>query len=48
MSPHPIRSVSRRRLLQFLAASPRLARAALAEGLRHPIQWIGRRGISTN
>src|ERR1700687_2310842 len=36
MSPHHIHVVSRRRLLQFLAASPLLARGALAERLRHP------------
>jgi hypothetical protein len=34
MSPHHIDFVSRRRLLQFLAASPLFAREALAEGLR--------------
>ncbi len=34
MSPHHIRIASRRRFLQFLAASPLLARSALAEGLR--------------
>ena len=34
MSPHHMHTVSRRRLLQFLAASPLFARSALAEGLR--------------
>jgi hypothetical protein len=34
MSPHHIDFVSRRRLLQFLAASPLFAPEALAEGLR--------------
>jgi 4-hydroxymandelate oxidase len=44
MSPHPIDFVSRRRLLQFLAASPLLARDALAEGLRpaDPVDWAPR------
>src|SRR6266849_2613729 len=36
MSPHHIDFVSRRRLLQFLAASPLFVRNALAEGLRSP------------
>jgi 4-hydroxymandelate oxidase len=36
MSPHPVHVVSRRRLLQFLAASPLFARTASAEGLRSP------------
>jgi 4-hydroxymandelate oxidase len=41
---HPIHGASRRRLLQFLAASPLFARAALAEGLRpsDPINWAPR------
>jgi 4-hydroxymandelate oxidase len=41
---HPIHAASRRRLLQFLAASPLFARAALAEGLRpsDPIAWAPR------
>jgi 4-hydroxymandelate oxidase len=41
---HPIHAASRRRLLQFLAASPLFARAALAEGLRpsDPIDWAPR------
>jgi len=41
---HPIHGASRRRLLQFLAASPLFARAALAEGLRpsDPIDWAPR------
>ena len=44
MSPHHIDIVSRRRLLQFLAASPLFARDALAEGLRpsDPVDWASR------
>src|SRR6266849_5588168 len=44
MSPHHIDFVSRRRLLQFLAASPLFARDALAEGLRpsDPADWAPR------
>src|SRR5216684_3804481 len=44
MSPHHIDIVSRRRLLQFLAASPLLAHDALAEGLRpsDPADWAPR------
>jgi 4-hydroxymandelate oxidase len=44
MSPHPIDIVSRRRLLQFLAASPLFARDALAEALRpsDPVDWAPR------
>ena len=44
MSPHHLHGVSRRRLLQFLAASPLLARSALAEGPRpsDPMQWAPR------
>jgi len=44
MSLHPIHAVSRRRLLQFLAASPLFARDALAEGLRpsDPADWAPR------
>jgi isopentenyl diphosphate isomerase/L-lactate dehydrogenase-like FMN-dependent dehydrogenase len=44
MSPHPIHFVSRRHLLQFLAASPLFARSALAEGLRpaDPADWAPR------
>src|SRR5258705_9817990 len=44
MSPHHIDLVSRRRLLQFLAASPLLTRSALAEGPRpsDPMQWAPR------
>src|SRR3989440_5971656 len=44
MSPHPIHFDSRRRLLQFLAASPLFARNALAEGLRpqDPPDWSSR------
>src|SRR5262245_46107193 len=43
MSTHHIRA-SRRLLLQFLAASPLFARAALAEGLRStdPAEWAPR------
>ncbi len=44
MSPHHLGELSRRRLLQFLAASPLLAREALAEGLvvADPMQWAPR------
>src|ERR1700732_1081119 len=44
MSPHHIQLTSRRRLLQFLAASPLFARAAIAEGLRpsDPAEWAPR------
>ena len=44
MSPHHFSAMSRRRLLQFLAASPLLAREALAEGLvvADPMQWAPR------
>ena len=44
MSPHHIDFVNRRRLLQFLAASPLLARNAWAEGLRpaDPVDWAPR------
>src|SRR5436853_5270864 len=44
MSPHHFRPVSRRRLLQFLAASPLFAHDALAEGLRpsDPAEWAPR------
>ena len=44
MSPHHVHLASRRRLLQFLAASPLLARGALAEGLRpsDPADWAPR------
>ena len=44
MPPHSLRDVSRRRLLQFLAASPLLAREALAEGplQSDPVQWAPR------
>ena len=44
MSPQPVHLASRRRLLQFLAASPLIAREALAEGLRQsdPMQWAPR------
>src|SRR4030081_327709 len=41
MSPHHISVASRRRFLQFLAASPLFARGALAEGPRpsDPVEW---------
>ena len=44
MSPRHMHTVSRRRLLQFLAASPLFARSALAEGLRpsDPVDWAPR------
>jgi 4-hydroxymandelate oxidase len=44
MSPHPIHLVSRRRLLQFLAASPLFTQPALAEALRpsDPADWAPR------
>jgi hypothetical protein len=44
MSPQQIQIASRRRLLQYLAASPLLARGALAEGLRppDPADWAPR------
>ncbi len=44
MSPHHIDVASRRRFLQFLAASPLLAREALAEGSRptDPVEWAPR------
>jgi isopentenyl diphosphate isomerase/L-lactate dehydrogenase-like FMN-dependent dehydrogenase len=44
MSPRHIDFASRRRLLQFLAASPLFARGALAEGLRpsDPVDWAPR------
>jgi 4-hydroxymandelate oxidase len=44
MSLHAVHAVSRRRLLQFLAASPLFARNALAEGLRSsdPVDWAPR------
>ena len=44
MSPHHIGLASRRRLLQFLAASPLLAHTALAEGRRpsDPAEWAPR------
>jgi 4-hydroxymandelate oxidase len=44
MSPHHMHSVSRRRLLQFLAASPLFTGNALAEGLRpsDPVDWAPR------
>ena len=44
MSPHHISVASRRRLLQFLAASPLIAQNALAEGLRSsdPMEWAPR------
>jgi 4-hydroxymandelate oxidase len=44
MSPHPVQRASRRRFLQFLAASPLFARETLAEGLppSDPAQWAPR------
>jgi 4-hydroxymandelate oxidase len=44
MSSRHIRVASRRRLLQFLAASPLIAQGALAEGLRSsdPMEWAPR------
>jgi len=44
MSPHHISVASRRRLLQFLAASPLIAQNALAEALRSsdPMEWAPR------
>src|SRR6266436_2072412 len=44
MSPHPVDVLSRRRLLQFLAASPLFAHDAPAEGLRppDPVDWAPR------
>ena len=41
---HPLHLASRRRLLQFLAASPLFARSALAEGLHpsDPVDWAPR------
>jgi 4-hydroxymandelate oxidase len=44
MSPHHIHLASRRRFLQFLAASPLFASGALADGLRpsDPVDWAPR------
>ena len=44
MSSHHLHLASRRRLLQFLAASPLFARGALAQGLRpsDPVDWAPR------
>lgn len=44
MSPHHLHAASRRLFLQFLAASPLLARDGLAEGLRpsDPVDWAPR------
>ena len=44
MSPNPVQAASRRRFLQFLAASPLFTRGALAEGLRpsDPVDWAPR------
>ena len=44
MSPRHMHTVSRRPLLQFLAASPLFARSALAEGPRpsDPVDWAPR------
>jgi isopentenyl diphosphate isomerase/L-lactate dehydrogenase-like FMN-dependent dehydrogenase len=46
MSPHHMHTVSRRRLLQFLAASPLFARSALALAIlraetRNAMQQLG-------
>jgi hypothetical protein len=44
MTPHQLRLASRRRFLQFLAASPLFAHGALAQGLRpsDPMDWAPR------
>lgn len=44
MSPHHMHAINRRRLLQFLAASPLFTQGALAEGLSlsDPMQWAPR------
>ena len=44
MSPPNFQTTSRRRLLQFLAASPLFARGALAQGVRpdDPVNWAPR------
>jgi 4-hydroxymandelate oxidase len=44
MTPHQLRLASRRRFLQFLAASPLFAQRAMAEGLRpsDPAEWAPR------
>ena len=44
MSPHHMHSVSRRRLLQFLPASPLFTGSAVAEALRpsDPVDWAPR------
>ena len=44
MSPHHVHLASRRRMLQFLAASPLFTRGALAQGLRpsDPADWAPR------
>src|SRR4029077_7974881 len=44
MSPRHIRVASRRRLLQFLAASPLIAQGALAQGMlsSDPMEWAPR------
>src|SRR5450756_6957 len=44
MPPHPVQVASRRRLLQYLAASPLFMHSALAEGLRpsDPAEWAPR------
>jgi hypothetical protein len=47
MSPHPSHITRRRRLLQFLAASPLFPGTALAEAYVHPIRQNGRHAIST-
>ncbi|MEA2942798.1 MAG: 4-hydroxymandelate oxidase [Bradyrhizobium sp.] len=44
MSRQNLQNASRRRMLQFLAASPLLAHGALAEGVRpdDPVNWAPR------
>jgi 4-hydroxymandelate oxidase len=44
MSRHSLQIARRRRLLQYLAASPLFAQAALAQGLRpsDPVDWAPR------
>src|SRR5262245_20306640 len=42
MQQQHLRIASRRRLLQFLAASPLLAHNALAQQLRDPAEWAPR------
>jgi 4-hydroxymandelate oxidase len=44
MSPHHVHVLSRRRLLQFMAASPLFTHGALAQGLppSDPVDWAPR------